>query len=152
MAGTGLRIGEALALRTEDFDPDCHVLHVRRSVWHRCEQAPKTPNAIRLVDVPESLAQVLCHYIKGRKGTYSRRELDGFWTRAMSWMCCSKRGDKADTTRSAAFVLPYSATGAGRPQKTVAGPFAKLDRPLRGSTAVRRDLSEGMVRESWFGI
>jgi integrase len=68
VAGTGLRIGEALALRTEDFDPDCHVLHVKRSVWHRCEQAPKTPNAIRLVDVPESLAQVLCHYIKGRKG------------------------------------------------------------------------------------
>jgi integrase len=68
VAGTGLRIGEALALRTEDFDPDCHVLHVKRSVWHRCEQAPKTSNAIRLVDVPESLAQVLCRYIKGRKG------------------------------------------------------------------------------------
>src|SRR3984893_5706041 len=68
VAGTGLRIGEALALRTEDFDPDCHVLHVKRSVWHRCEQAPKTPNAIRLVDVPESLAQVLSRYIKGRKG------------------------------------------------------------------------------------
>jgi len=63
VAGTGLRIGEALALRTEDFDPDCQVLHVKRSVWHRCEQ-----NAIRLVDVPESLAQVLCRYIKGRKG------------------------------------------------------------------------------------
>jgi integrase len=68
VVGTGLRIGEALALRTEDFDPDCHVLHVKRSVWHRCEQAPKTPNAIRLVDIPESLAQVLCRYIKGRKG------------------------------------------------------------------------------------
>jgi len=23
----------------------------------------------------------------------------------MSWMCCSKRGDKADTTRSGAFVF-----------------------------------------------
>ncbi len=41
VAGTGLRIGEALAVRTEDFDPDCQALHVRRSVWHRCEQAPK---------------------------------------------------------------------------------------------------------------
>jgi len=41
VAGTGLRIGEALAVRTEDFDPDCQVLHIRRSVWHRCEQAPK---------------------------------------------------------------------------------------------------------------
>ena len=68
VAGTGLRIGEALALRTEDFDPDCHVLYVKRSVWHRCEQAPNPPNAIRLVDVPESLAQVLCPYIKGTTG------------------------------------------------------------------------------------
>jgi len=68
VAGTGLRIGEALAVRTEDFAPDCQVLHVKRSVWHGCEQAPKTPNAIRLVDVPESPAQVLYHYIKGRTG------------------------------------------------------------------------------------
>jgi len=27
VAGTGLRIGEALAVRTEDFDPACQVLH-----------------------------------------------------------------------------------------------------------------------------
>ena len=68
VAGTGLRIGEALAVRTEDFDANCQVLHVRRSVWHRCEQAPKTLNGIRPVDIPESLAQVLRRYIKGRKG------------------------------------------------------------------------------------
>src|SRR3989449_10246124 len=68
VAGTGLRIGEALAVRTEDFYPDCQVLHVRRSVWHRCEQAPKTPNAIRLVDIPEGLAQVLRRYTEGKDG------------------------------------------------------------------------------------
>jgi integrase len=68
VAGTGLRIGEALAVRTEDFDPDCHVLHVRRSVWHRREQAPKTANAIRLVDIPEVLAQVLRGYTEGMEG------------------------------------------------------------------------------------
>ena len=66
VAGTGLRIGEALAVRTEGFDPDCQVLHIRRSVWHRCEQAPKTPNAIRLVDIPEALAQVLRRYTEGK--------------------------------------------------------------------------------------
>jgi hypothetical protein len=37
-------------------------------VWRKREQAPKTLNAIRPVDIPESLAQVLCRYIKGRKG------------------------------------------------------------------------------------
>jgi len=68
VAGTGLRIGEALAVRTDDFDPLCRLLQVRRSVWRRHEQAPKTLNAIRPVDIPESLAQVLCGYIKGRKG------------------------------------------------------------------------------------
>jgi hypothetical protein len=31
VAGTGLRIGEALAVRTEDFAPDCRVLHVKAS-------------------------------------------------------------------------------------------------------------------------
>ena len=41
VAGTGLRIGEALAVRTDDFDPQCHVLHVRRSVWRRCSKNRK---------------------------------------------------------------------------------------------------------------
>ena len=68
VAGTGLRIGEALAIRTDDFDPLCRLLQVRRSVWRRREQAPKTLNAIRPVDIPEELAQVLCGYIKGRTG------------------------------------------------------------------------------------
>jgi integrase len=78
VAGTGLRIGEALAIRTDDFDPLCRSLQVRRSVWRRREQAPKTLNAIRPVDIPESLAQDLCRYIKGRKGHLftTRRLLD----------------------------------------------------------------------------
>jgi len=67
VAGTGLRIGEALAVR-EDFDPDRRVLHVRRSVWHRREQMPKTPSAIRLVDIPERLARVLRGYTEGKDG------------------------------------------------------------------------------------
>jgi hypothetical protein len=76
-----------------------------------------------------------------------------FWTRAMSWMCCSER-----ETRRIPRLPPLSfcgtpqGGGAGRPHQTVARPFAKLNRPLRGATAVRRDLSERMVRESWFGI
>ena len=44
------------------------MLHVRRSVWHRREQTPKTPNAIRLVDIPESLARVLSGYTEGKDG------------------------------------------------------------------------------------
>jgi integrase len=68
VAGTGLRIGGALAVRTEDFDANCQVPHVRRSLCHRCEQTPKTPNATRLVDIPEALAQVLRRYKEGKDG------------------------------------------------------------------------------------
>jgi integrase len=32
LAGTGLRIGEALALKPADLSPDCRVLHVQRNI------------------------------------------------------------------------------------------------------------------------
>lgn len=59
LAGTGLRIGEALALKPTDLSADCRVLHVKRSIWHGQEQAPKTPNAVRVVDIAEPLAELL---------------------------------------------------------------------------------------------
>jgi len=68
LAGCGLRIGEALGLKTEDLTDDCRVLHVRRSVWQCQEQQPKTANAVRVVDIPEQLAKVLRDYIVGRSG------------------------------------------------------------------------------------
>ena len=68
LAGLGLRIGEALGIKTQDLGPECRVLHVRRSVWHRQEQRPKTANAIRVVDIPEALAKVLREYVAGRYG------------------------------------------------------------------------------------
>ena len=37
----GYEFGEALAVRTDDFDAPARVLQVRRSVWRRREQAPK---------------------------------------------------------------------------------------------------------------
>jgi integrase len=68
LAGTGLRIGEALGLKIDDLQEGCRVLRVNRSVWQCQEQSPKTSNAIRVVDVPEVLAQVLRNYIKGKTG------------------------------------------------------------------------------------
>ena len=68
LAATGLRIGEALALRSTDFGPDCRVLHVRRSVWRGQEQEPKTSNAVRVVDIPEILAQKLREYLVSTNG------------------------------------------------------------------------------------
>ncbi|HTQ59571.1 MAG TPA: tyrosine-type recombinase/integrase [Candidatus Solibacter sp.] len=68
LAGTGLRIGEALGLKPTDFGPDCRIMHVNRSVWGGEEQAPKTSNAIRVVDVPEPLAWMLREFIANKKG------------------------------------------------------------------------------------
>jgi integrase len=68
LAGTGLRIGEALGLKTTDLSDDCSVLHVRRSIWQGQEQSPKTPNAVRVVDIPNPLAQLLRHYIADKSG------------------------------------------------------------------------------------
>jgi integrase len=68
LAGTGLRIGEALALKSTDLSPDCGVLHVRRSIWHGREQEPKTPNAVRLVDITEPLARLLRKYVANKDG------------------------------------------------------------------------------------
>jgi len=43
-------------------------VNVRRSIWRGREQAPKTPNAVRLVDIPEPLAGLLREYGAGTSG------------------------------------------------------------------------------------
>jgi integrase len=68
LAATGLRVREALALRSTDFGPDCRVLHVRRSVWRGNEQEPKTSNAVRVVDIPEVFASKLREYVGSING------------------------------------------------------------------------------------
>jgi integrase len=68
LAGTGLRIGEALGLKSIDLSPDYRVLHIQRSVWRGQEQQPKTPNAVREVDIAEPLSQLLQEYVKGKSG------------------------------------------------------------------------------------
>jgi integrase len=59
LAGLGLRIGECLGVRHSDFGDGCLALHIQRSVWCGEPQAPKTFNAVRTIDVPEELAEVL---------------------------------------------------------------------------------------------
>jgi integrase len=68
LAGTGLRIGEALALKPSNVSPDGRVLYVRRSIWHGLEQEPKTPNAVREIDLPEPLAEMLREYAVNKSG------------------------------------------------------------------------------------
>ena len=67
LAGSGLRIGEALGLKVGDHvSADCKTLYVRQSVWNCKEQDPKTENAVRDVDVCSDLAVMLKDYIGNR--------------------------------------------------------------------------------------
>jgi integrase len=64
LAGTGLRIGEALALRVEDVgDRVIRVAHGLSSVTGEL-QSPKTKNGVREVDLHPTLAAVLCSQIE----------------------------------------------------------------------------------------
>jgi integrase len=60
LAGTGMRIGEALGLKIgEHLSNDFSTIRVRQSVWRGSVQTPKTDNAIREIDVHTSLAALL---------------------------------------------------------------------------------------------
>jgi integrase len=63
LAGSGLRIGEALALKSDDLSHNCSIVRVRHSIWNGQEQQPKTPNAVREVDIAEPLARMLRCYV-----------------------------------------------------------------------------------------
>jgi integrase len=67
LAGTGLRIGEALGLKIGDISSDCKTIKVNQSVWRSSVQAPKTENALREIDLPASLAAFLKTYIGNRE-------------------------------------------------------------------------------------
>lgn len=67
LAGTGLRIGEALGLKLDEhLSGDFSTIRVRQSVWRGSVQTPKTDNAVREIDVPASLAALLRAAVDGR--------------------------------------------------------------------------------------
>jgi integrase len=77
LAGTGLRIGEALAIKLDSYSEDhttissdCKTIHVRKSVRGTKEQNPKTDNAVRSVDICEALAVFLREFAEGRSSGF----------------------------------------------------------------------------------
>ena len=68
LAGTGLRIGEALALKDTSLSADCKIIYVKKSIWRGKEQAPKTPSAVREIDLPVELATLMQNYVAGKTG------------------------------------------------------------------------------------
>ena len=74
LAASGLRINEALSIRLDDangphitFDPALSTIHVRRGLWRGREQdTPKTQAAIRSVEVPYALGEMLTNFVGNR--------------------------------------------------------------------------------------
>jgi integrase len=56
---TGVRIGEALALKWSDVDFEQSKLYIRRSVWRGKEQSPKSRRSIRAKHLLDGLQRVL---------------------------------------------------------------------------------------------
>lgn len=67
LAGSGLRVGEALGLEVKHLSPDCRTITVEQSCWEGDIQAPKTKNAYRQVDLCTSLADLLKAFIGDRE-------------------------------------------------------------------------------------
>ena len=65
LSSTGLRIGEALAVRLGSipdatcYDREASVIHVRQSIWRGKLQSPKTTAAIRDVELSEPVNKML---------------------------------------------------------------------------------------------
>jgi integrase len=68
LAGTGLRVGEALGLEVQHFVDDS--LNIEQSLWNGKTFSPKTDNGVRPVDLPHDLAQKLRQFIGVRRTGY----------------------------------------------------------------------------------
>jgi integrase len=67
-AATGLRAGELLGLEIRHFDG--RSIKIDQSVWRSDAQAPKTPNAHRIVDLHPDVAKLLSDFVGDRNSGY----------------------------------------------------------------------------------
>lgn len=73
LGGTGLRVGEARAMRYGDdgthsaWDADRGVVAIRTAIYRGVEGSPKTKAGYREVDLPERLNQYLKNTLQGKK-------------------------------------------------------------------------------------
>jgi integrase len=67
LAGTGLRVGEALGLEIKHLSEDRRSITVEQSCWEGQLQTPKTSNAYRQIDLTPALAVLVDSFVHGRQ-------------------------------------------------------------------------------------
>jgi integrase len=155
LAGTGLRIGEALALKASDFADDFRVLRVTRSIWHGREQSPKTPSAVREVDLAEPLAAVVRVFAEGKDGylfaTRSGRPLGHrYVNRAAGVGVHAFRRFRIETLRRARVPEDLIGLWLGHAPRTITDLYAE---GLKRDTVWRREwCDKAGLGFSWSGL
>jgi integrase len=64
----GLRAGEILGLKSEDFDLEGGLLRIRRTVWRGRLQTPKSINSEATLPVPATLSMTIREFLGDRQG------------------------------------------------------------------------------------
>ena len=87
LARTGIRLGEALALKWEDVDWHGGFIEIRRNFRKRRISTPKSHKR-RRVDMSNQLADTLTALLEARKGEAWQRG----WQEVPAWVFCSSTG------------------------------------------------------------
>ncbi|MEE8303653.1 MAG: site-specific integrase [Candidatus Tectomicrobia bacterium] len=88
LARTGVRLGEALALKWDDVDWHGQMIHVQRGYSERRITTPKNGKT-RLVDMSSQLSETLRSLLTQRKTETLQRE---DWQDMPEWIFCSSTG------------------------------------------------------------
>src|SRR5205807_5364849 len=91
LAGTGMRLGEALGLQWDDVDDAALKIHVQRAISGGRVEMPKSGHG-RDVDLSEALALVL-RRVRMRRAERMKRYK---WKTLPSWLFCTRSGEPLD--------------------------------------------------------
>jgi integrase len=94
LAGTGMRLGEALAIQWEDVDGLAREIRVARSLSRGQVGTPKAGHG-RSVDISQTLAEMLRHLEQQRAG----EALAQGWATLPSWVFCTRAGTPMDESK-----------------------------------------------------
>jgi integrase len=95
LARTGMRPGEAMALKWDDLDFTNREILVERAVSGGEVGSTKT-DAVRRIDMSKELADVLSHLYRARE----KQTLKNGWTEVPEWVFINSQGNLLDESRA----------------------------------------------------